>query len=576
MNLNYIKSILYIGILIGCFSCEVTDLIPEDSITDVTYWKTPADLELFANQFYSNLDGPSATADDNTDIVATKNINTFVSGAYVVPNTDDGWKWTNLRNTNYFLNRYQTVTGDEKLINQYIAEVRFFRALDYAAKIKRYGDVPWYDKDLNTSDTELIFKARDPRSLLISKIIDDLEFACTHLQEPAKVAKGRLHTYAAYNLLARFCLHEGTHAKYHQSATIDATGLLKKAATAAKYIMDNGGYAISTTQSAPYEFADYPLPYYALFVQLTDISDDKEVILARHYQKDVLMHGVTRQVEAAGSGLSKVFVEQYLGTDGKPASLHPNYSDETIEVEVNGRDPRLYQTIDNKHLPFKIDRGKIVINEVTTVDASRCPTGYHTMKMHHPDPNQWTANACYTQYPVFRYAETLLIYAEACAELGQADQTVIDQTINLIRSRVNMPPLQVNAITPDPNKLDYGYELSDLLREIRRERSIELIREGFRWDDIVRWKAGKLFENPKCILGMTVNKEVAANYAPGTFDLDGSGSGIPLADINGKKLIRLYTNIQGGYKWNDKCYLYPLPKDELALNPNLLPQNPGW
>ncbi|MDE6528073.1 MAG: RagB/SusD family nutrient uptake outer membrane protein, partial [Muribaculaceae bacterium] len=164
---------------------------------------------------------------------------------------------------------------------------------------------------------------------------------------------------------------------------------------------------------------------------------------------------------------------------------------------------------------------------------------------------------------IFRYAEVLLNYAEAMAELGECSQDVLDITINRLRDRVAMPHLSAEVGYADPNWPDYGYELSPLLYEIRRERAVELLGEGFRWDDIVRWKAGRLLENPKSMLGMKVSDAMKEAYDGFSRTLNADGLMIVYPDKTSRT-------------WDDKLYLHPLPIDETTLNPNLLPNNPGW
>lgn len=572
--------IISIASIVLVSACDVVDLTPTDSINDATFWKSTNDLMQYANSFYNNLGGAGATYDDGTDVRLNNQINTFFSGAYVIPDTDtSNWNFRIIRNANYFLNRYQTVTGSETLINHYVGEVRFFRALEYWSKVKRFGDYPWYDKDLTTDDIDLIYKTQDPRNYVVGKIIEDLEFACSNMQAKTAVQSGRLYNMVAYAQLARVCLYEGTRAKYANDATftgdLSPTSLLTKAANAAKYVMDNGGYSIVMDASPYCQPVDngHPLNYYAMFTQLNDVSNGTETILARVYYQNRLMHNVTRQSNESSTGMTRAMFEQYLCTDGLPFSVSPLYQgDETMETELVNRDRRLYQTIDNRSLPYQYRNGANEVNDYPAISGSS-PTGYNIEKFHHTDPNQWIANACWTQWYLYRYAEILLVYAEAKAELGTITQSDVEATINILRSRAGVTPLTIASITTDPKWPDYGYTLTPVLYEIRRERAVELMAEGFRNDDIMRWRAGKLLENPLSVYGCRVTPTVIANY-PNVFDL-GSGEGIKLVDYQGKRYIRAYMNLDGGYKWNDKMYLYPVPKNELSLNPNLKPTS-GW
>jgi len=577
---NYILTIIAVA---GFWSCDITDISPKDSLTDESFWTKPADLKSFANNFYTNLPAPG-DLESQSDNIVTNNYNSYLFNESIVPTTTSGtnWSWTNIRACNFFLTRYQKVTGTEEEINKYVAEVRFFRSLDYFTKVKSFGDVPYYDRDLQTNDEDLLYKARDSRDLVVGKIIEDLEYAAQWLPSPDQAEEGRLHKYAALTQLSRVCLYEGTWKKYHNAAagTLSSEALLRKAAQACETIINSGLYSIVRGDDAgcgQSPFEGYPLYYGNLFVQ-ESLTSNPECILPRIYVVDVVMHGYGRGGGENGMGLSKDFIESYLCKDGKPISTSELYQgDETLEKEITNRDPRMYQVVANEHKPYYIVNGeKQLYGLENSIVPNRAVTGYANIKYHSPLPVQAEANKSTFDWFIYRYAEVLLNYAEAKAELGECTQDVLDKTINKLRDRVEMPHL---TTTPeaDPQAVNYGYSISPLLYEIRRERRVELIAEGFRWDDIIRWKAGKLFENPKTFLGIRVTPEVIANFPDGTF---GGESGVQTIDYNGKEYLRIYKAKaldDAGRKWgdNDKRYLYPLPLEEITLNPNLV-QNPGW
>lgn len=589
MKLKYI--LFAASLLLGTASCDFTDIDPLDSLTDKSYWNKPDDLKLYANQLYNNgLPGPSLALENKTDNCISTNYNALLFNEKNVPTSSrkeenddkdlDVWHWEKIRACNFFLARYHTVKGTEADINKYVAEVRFFRSLDYFSKIKKYGDVPYYDKDLQTQDKDELYKPRDPRGTVLAKIIEDLEFAIQWLPEPGRAEEGRLHKYAALTQLARVCLHEGTFRKYHQlTDNYTASELLKKAASTCETIMASGLYAIPKGDDAgcgQKPFENYPLFYSNQFVQEV-LTGNKECILPRIYKTDLVTHQVGRRVNEAGMGYSKDFVEAFLCTDGKPIATSALYKgDETIEKEIANRDPRLYQVIDNTHKPYLVINGLQQTNPYTNVSPSGAVTGYHSVKFKSPLMEQAEARKSTYDWFVYRYAEVLLVYAEAKAELGECSQEVLDRSINLLRERVDMPSLTVSP-EADPKAVSYGYAISPLLYEIRRERRIELNLEGFRWDDIVRWKAGKLFENPKTFLGMRITPDVVKLYPDGTFYGE---KGVQTIAVDGAELIRPYTGKSlddPGRKWtnNDKRYLEAIPLDELSINTNLK-QNPGW
>ena len=581
------KYIIAMAGLMGVTSAcnDIIDLKPLDSFTDESYWTSVGDLERYANRFYTMLGGPTWGGDVDSDNRVPSQYDKWLYNQYLLDDAGD-WGWSTIRELNFFMTRYQRVEGTANDINQQVAKVRFFRALDYFGKIKTYGDVPWFDKDLQTTDKEELFKPRDSRDMVLGKIIEDLEFAVEWLPEKNQVPTCALHKDAARSQLARVCLYYGTYKKYHKvQGTPTSQELLQKAAKASKEIIDSGRYAIVKASDAGcgmQAFEGYPMNYQNLFVQ-EDLSQNKEAILYREYKEGVLMHGLGRN---PGVGYSKDFIESFLCTDGKPIGLSDLYKgDNTLDEELINRDPRLYQIVDNVHRPWVVQPDGTIEVHFSKFDKSKSApgvgpntsvTGYENVKFISADPTQWNADASTFDWFIYRYAETLLNYCEAMYELGQCDQKVLDLTINQLRDRVGMPHLNVNVGFTDPNWPDYGYTVTPLLQEIRRERRIELVAEGFRYDDIIRWKATKLFENPKTVLGMRVTDDVIGLYDKNTF---GGEKGRPLVEYEGKKYIRPYDKDlhDAGRKWadNDKRYLWPISKNVILMNPNIT-QNPGW
>lgn len=544
---------------VGLFaSCEdKLDLYPEDSISEETFFNNATDLELFANGFYGLLPGAQGPgADDQSDCFVNEKPNTWLFNLETIPTSGGGWSsgdWGNIRSLNFFMQRYHKAQGSEDEINRQVAVIRFFRAWEYYYKVRRFGDVPWYDTDLNVNSEEL-YKGRDSRKDVFNHILEDIDFAIEHL--PSSASVGRLHKYAALTYKSRMCLYEAAFRKYHGLG--DYEELYRECAEACEAIIESGRYEIYTNNHPESD-------YYNLFIQ-EDLSTNSECIMPRVYESKLLTHNNTRQMEESYTGMSRAMFEQYLCADGLPTSVSPTYGSEADMPadELAKRDPRLAQTIDNPSLAFKLQGdGTPSYNSVPSIDTKYCTTGYHVMKYHSPDPVQWNIGLSTLDVFIFRYAEVLLNYAEAMAELGECDDNILDMTVNQLRDRVGMPHLAANVGFTDPNWPDYGYELSPLLYEIRRERAVELLGEGFRWDDIVRWKAGKLLENPKSMLGMKVSDTLKDKYDDFNRTINENGYMVVYPDKSTRK-------------WDDKLYLHPLPIEETTMNPNLLPNNPGW
>ncbi len=519
---------------------DFMDRYPLDKINDANYWQTPEDLKTYANQFYpilSRID--SWTTDNMSDNQAPASINSFTWNEYVIPSSGGGWAksdWGGIRSCNYFLNRYSKVKGDVTEIKKYVAEIKFFKAYYYHEKVKQFGDVPWLSSDLQT-DSEELTAPRDSRKLVMDSVISNLNIAIANL--PESDSNNRLTKYAALAFKARACLFEGTFRKYHNLG--DHEKMLHEAASAALEIINSKKFSLYSTGDTINDF-------YNLFIQ-NDLVGNSEGIMIQRFIEDKKMHNRVRQLGEAGSGFTKDFAQTYLCKDGKPISISPLYKGDAVFAdEFINRDPRMQQTIYTQARPYHVTAsGEYQYQNVPQFDNGMCYTGYRIIKFFSPTQRDFEYQRCILDDFIFRYGEVLLIYAEAKAELGEATQVVLDQSINLLRDRVGMPHVNVNVAFVDTNWPNWEVSVSPLINEIRRERRVELAAEGFRFDDLRRWKAGKLLTSVKTYLGAR---------DPSTSD---------------------YRVLYPGKTrtWNDKLYLYPLPLNELVLNPQLT-QNPGW
>lgn len=548
----------------GCKRDGFLDRFPQDSFSEPTYFQTEDDLILYANGFYDLLPVvASYSADNNSDVMVPRSINTLLSGTYMVPNSGGGWAvgdWLAIRRCNYFLARYSRANTSNKEI--YAGEVRFFRALLYWQKVQNFGDVPLIIKDLNETSEEL-FGPRVNRSQVMDFVLEDLKFAIDNLPAKASAKAGRLNRDVAKALMSRIGLWEGTFRKYHGLG--DHVAPLQASVQASMDLMEaSSGYKLYSTNNPTKD-------YYELFIQ-KDLSSNPENIMHRAFILNISTQNYTRTSSENNTGLSKSFVEQYLFTDGKPISLTSfSYDDSSPYTEYLNRDPRYMQTIATPSFIWNYSATSSLETGLPAIGTSRTSTGYWLIKGRSSDVQQFNANQSDIDAFIFRFGEILLNYAEAKYEIdGALQQSDLDKSINLLRARVGMSNLLVN-VQNDPNGLDYGYSISPLLREIRREREIELIGEGHRFRDILRWKAGKLIESSKSILGMKLNSDLKDQYvATGRDrnDIDAIGT-----DTNG--FIIVYPSVEGGRRvWDDKYYYYPIPIDQITLAKYT--QNPGW
>jgi hypothetical protein len=580
---------------------EFMERVPENNISDGAVWKTPSDLQSYVNNFYNRTDlllydnnaGGSCNIgiytidrDNGSDTEIPRDYNTRMNGQTTIPSTGGGWArddWAALRDINYFFANYRKATGDKTEINRYAGEALFFRAIFYYNKLRRFGDVPWYDQLLNPGDTAELYKPRDSRAFVVQQLMSDLDSAVFFLPSrgPNATWEGRVNKEAAMVLQARIALYEGTWEKYHAGTPFGVTGsdgsdLIRKAASVTDALITLGTCALDNVGA--------PNGYQNVFNKESYL-DSKEVLFWRQYNASL---GITNgwsdfSTYGALTGLSKSMVESYLCTDGKPIDETNLYQgDNNLLQVVTNRDPRLGQTIyvnDGAHVQFHPSSpgDPNFVYPSFAENDKRCITGYQLYKGHIPSVNL-SGSMNQNAMIYFRYAEALLINAEAKAELGTLSQGDIDKTIKLLRDRVGMP----NMILTDVNALTYpnGKEfpaLSNIINEIRRERKVELAAEGFRVDDIFRWaaagilikgyqpKGAKLAQWQGTLVPAPSDAFVAA---VASIDVDATGYIFPFAKQEAVK--------DTGYNFDvTRDYLYPLPTDQIVLNPKL-GQNPNW
>ncbi|WP_339901005.1 RagB/SusD family nutrient uptake outer membrane protein, partial [uncultured Cyclobacterium sp.] len=403
--------------------------------------------------------------------------------------------------------------------------------------------------------------------------------------------------WAVKQFYARFALYEGTFRKYHDELALQSTAntFLTKASEISKIIMDSGEFSIYNTGNPEND-------YKALF-NSQDLTSNSEVILFNAYDrnKDKSSDVNTGVFGTYEQSPARDLVQAYLMADGSSYTDNPGFENFSYVEEFQNRDPRLYQTL--------VYPGWVREPETSAYIPllNRNFTGYYQHKGYSNTTDNLDLGGL--DFPVYRYAEVLLIYAEALAELGTLTQADLDASINLLRSRVGMPSLNINQANSQPDAFmqnkypNVSGPMAGVLLEIRRERRVELAVEGYRFDDLMRYGAGKLLENiPE---GM---------YFSGLGNFDLTGDGIPdvkLVDEDtdipedsnkeanelGEKLIyykagtiddnvtvylengedggTMVTEVTSRNFIEPKYYYRPVPIQQVTLNPNL-EQIFGW
>ena len=530
-------------------------------------------------------------------------------GAYTV-NTATTWDWTALRNINFFLENNTSSALSESIRNNYNGIARLFRARFYFDKLVQYGEVPWIDKVFNDSEDPDLYNPRDTRDVIIGHILDDLDYAYQNITEEDVTYNSTIvNKWTAAGFKSRVCLFEAAWRKYHANDELDvartgcsqytANDLYQLAANAAKEVIDKGPYKLYT--AGAYEGGRGA--YRELFI--ADAAVTTEVMMAVETDKVMGLGEQNWWYNSSTYGphlcMSRKFAKTYLNSDGTPYNeKNADGSYKTFVQESQGRDLRFNQTVRAADYTRKNASGSY---EPTAANfTGHTLTGYQLTKFVMDDVSYDDAATNDNDIPIMRYAEILLNYAEAKAELGQLTDADWALTVGALRARAGITggtaqtgTLSTKPTSAEPYIAAYYPTVSDpVLLELRREREIELSLEGFRLQDLKRWNACDLWVNDpwEGIFIPALNTPLDMN-GDGTYDAyfydtdvigDESYASIGVYVGTGKNNVLNVNPVQGGYlmkynyagrQWPQRQYLYPIPEVVIQLNPNLS-QNPGW
>ena len=574
-------------ILAGCLVCcgitaaftSCMDLDPKDSLGDNLVWAKADNFQLFANQFYgwtrdlgSGTDYQNAVSDGvhsdyRSDLICTSSVNTYSQGTNAIPEKDGNF--TSLYKRIYYTNLLlKNAEGfdNQAAIATPMGEAYWFRAYLHFELAQIYGDAQILTEPLDIDDGRL-YGSRNDRSEVIDQCVSDLQKAAELLPETA-AEEGRLTKDAAWAMLSRVALYEGTWQKFHHNNSTRASQLLNIAKDAAKQVIDNKHYSLFYHAALVNPgISNINQSYRYLFI-LEDVQDNPADLMKkdnteyifshRHRDTDKMIVNITHGMVANVCYITRKMANMYLCADGLPVEKSPLFQGYTQATsEFQNRDARMDNTMLSHGEQYWNNDGKwrTAWTDDDLSSSLTCNTrsnsGYQAQK--------WGVEcqvADYYEsmdYPVIRYAEVLLNYAEAAYELNESiSDADLDLSLNLVRRRVNpnMPKLTNSFVTTN------GLSMRE---EIRRERTVELFLEGFRIDDLKRWKTAET-EMPQDQLGVKMTSTwYESNWAAQARSLNTDGC------------IVMYS----GRTWAQKNYLYPLPQDQRQLNPQLS-QNPGW
>lgn len=600
-HIKYIVSFLFILGIWGC--SDFLDKYPLDKQTEETTFETYENFRTYSWGCYDYFKGFKVTANtydiesameecnsDNMIYGTSNNESNYAYQKKVAPATSSHWNFNYIRKVNILLQNIEGSSMNQIDKDHWRGVGYFFRALYHFDMLKWYGDIPWVDRVVTENDSELLYGKRQPRQVVMQNILKDLQWA----EEHVKAGGDGINTVTqdlVRALISRITLFEGTWQKYHSIG--DGNAYFDECIRASSVLL-NSQSAILSNYNEKYNSVE--------------LKGKPGILLYREYVTDILTHSVGRVVRTSAwnYNVTKDAVDSYLCTDGKPISTSKVYDgDKSMYDQFRNRDRRLYLTVVP---PYKVagvtnastttwsytddPKDREYIDLLAQLEGNgetekRLPTrnfagnvtsmsphftgfnagqgfmanqlGFYFWKYYNIHQTNQALSTDVEDFPLFTIEEVMLNLAEATCERGQFTQSIADLTINRLRPRAGLPNMIVAEI--DANfDLDRDPTVSPILWEIRRERRVELMGDGFRFTDLKRWKKGEY-----------VNKQPLGVY-------------IKRSDYGNTKNIKILNNSDEGYTyyfdmpkgWLDKYYLEPLPIKETTLNPNLLPNNPGW
>ncbi len=587
---NILRVTLFLAITSFSLSCNKLDLTPQGQLSIASTLSDYNGFKTYSWQFYSAFAG-------YTTAILDKDVNSDLF-LYANPNSQSDWIWqritipssssnysqpyTNIRQINLMLDYIDKSSLTDMERKHWRSIGYFFRAYNYSNLLNMYGEVPYLDHALTDADAQL-YMARTPRDSVAMNILNDLQYAETNIGNGD--GNNTINVNVIRALISRFGLREGTWRKYN--------GLT----AGNKYLQASASASEKLMSAFPSLLSNYDLLF-----NNESLAGVPGVILYKAYVTNQITHRLST-INRNSSGrydLTKAAADLFLMTDGQTRFTSPLFKGDTNPYdEFRNRDKRLYYSVpppfkvvtnapsltftytsnpndtsyfglmksisDSSHkaLPTRNWNGFVLRQEPHYVDYNNGQpynvtyTGYRFTKYY----NLLIQNAQdldISDCPLFRIGEVLVNYAEAKFELGQFDQGVADATINRLRDRGGVGPLNIGTIANDPTR-DPG--IDPVLWEIRRERAVELIGEGYRFDDLRRWHKMEYAVKEK--LGRWIVKGVDVPV----------GNSIPIKGGGTQGYIDYWGVPPSPFP--DYYYLYPIPSNEIILNPKIV-QNPGW
>lgn len=566
------KSVLYalaasVMVLASCD--DMLDKTPRSEFSNTpAFWSNSNSVESYSNTLYENYSGYGQGGSGGwfyfkslSDDQADPNFENWTFTT--IPNTSSYWSsaFTEIRRCNYIIEGMAMSSLDDAVKKNYEAIARLNRAWQYFNLVRQYGDVQWYDKVILDPNDEAVNQPRTDRDLVIDNVVADLDYAINNLTTTK--AGNAWSKHMALAMKSDVCLFEGSYCKYRTQAD---NGKAADPARAEKY------FKLCVEASEQLMAAGYSLTKnYGEVYNSVDLSNNSEVIFWRNYHKDVLGHSTVDYTtgSTAQKGITKDAVDAFLFRDGKPLATTTLDKDDKAYLNKDGdyslgkmlstRDKRLSVLIDSI-ASFKghgwVRGGKTQKTAEMTSSTAYTIQKYDNFAMGADNPILYRngIGSGYTDAPIYWISVIYLNYAEAKAELGTLTQTDLDNTINKLLARADVPAMDLNPQADPAN----NHGVSNLLWEIRRCRRCELMTDNwYRYWDLVRWH-----QLDKLDSGKYPNINRGANLS---------------------NVTDCQATLDGGYvvatgktrSFDKKYYFWPIPQNQCSLSPATV-QNDGW
>lgn len=532
--------------LLAFAGCNPLDQAPTNKFTDDTFWSSADRAQSVVNMAYNQMYSHTKFLDDEalSDNIFeqrggpdTRTIRTGTANASTGL-FESEWKWIyqGIKTCNVFMDKVDLVPDlNEDSKADMIAQIKFIRAYLYFRAVNFYGAVPFFLSDITLDQSKT--SVRTPKSDIIPQLVSEIESVIPVLPSRDELSasdNGKITKAAAMVLLARIYMYNPDLYPDWASEVADICDDLIH--NQAEY----GTYSLFTTAD------EHCSAYENLFMSAYEYNS--EVILDYSAMETIKQWTTFNNLApmAVGSALiqrapTRELVDDYLMFNGK--KIDESGSGYNESDPYSNRDPRLLYTIgchgkmwkdvnnNGAYTEYTLDVLSNESKDKFSVGSNSTPTGFFVRKYydmgHGPEFKQWN------NIIMMRYADVLLMYAEAKHALGEFDQNVWDETIRPIRERAGFS----EDVCAYPSSLGSD-QMQDL---IRRERRCELALEGLRYYDILRWNIGS----------DVLNCNVRSSSETGSVILD----------------ARVFS---------DRDKLWSIPQSQLELVPTLLPNNPGY